>query len=160
MTVGNQLWLTAVVVGAVPVGVYFAFALGRTEWAGPLFEGYVREILAGRLWAKHGFAAETAAISGYMTVVRSLEVLGLFTVVAVAAIVGYLWRNLRLGGLAMENAGPDPSTPEEKLFPSDHGARMFRSGSVPPLPAWLDLLTLVLCATLGAAVGLLVTRGA
>jgi len=70
-----------------------------------------------------------------------------------AWVISDVWTRVRLRKAVITNAGPDPSTPEERRFPSDAITIKLQEMTVPPMPMWADISVILLCQLAGLFAG-------
>lgn len=135
--------------------VFFGSPIRREVVVGPSLQGYVSDHLQRLVSRQHVLAAILAVAVAFVSVYPRSWCLELLPAIAVGWPVGRWWSKLRMGKAYTESAGPEESVPEEKLFPSDRGARLMHIGYVPPLPVSIDLAFLAGCLSTGFLLGMI-----
>ncbi|MHB1001539.1 MAG: hypothetical protein ACYC27_20050 [Armatimonadota bacterium] len=140
-----------------PPVIYLFFKFRHTVYAGPWPDETVRDMLYERVKSKYGTAASVSAGIGLF--IGSLGASSWVLVDFIIALMigwpaGSFWSRYVMRNAEIKHAGPDPSVPDEKLFPSDHIAKHWYEGQVNPSPLWKDMLFLAASEIIGVLIGL------
>ena len=157
---GEELLFALLLILAVPPVVHFLLGLHRPIYVGSVPKGIVESVCLARVRFTHWLAGATAFGLGAMIVNYYSDTWFYMGVVVAGLLVGWAvsgsWTRLRARHSEYTQHGMPDVQEEGLLFPSDRFARSCAGAHVPPLPAWVNLLVLALCASLGTASGLLV----
>jgi hypothetical protein len=132
-----MLVLVAVLAGLAVLA--FRSDLSRPYRIGPLPDVLLRKHAARQIHL--GYLVDTALAIGFgvMGILPTMFLEALILGCILGWPISKVWTAIRMKGFTVTPAGPDPSTEEAALFPSDKLAMLLSEGYLPPFPMWCEI---------------------
>lgn len=156
----NRLLIILLLLVAVimPVTIYLACRLMRTEYASLWDKDTLIDMLQERVAAKYRLAAMISLGTGFF--IGSLGTFSwTFLDIAFGLIAGWpigsLWGQRDGHDVKIANEDIDPSVPGYQLSASDSAQRPYYEGRIEALPMWKDMSVMIAIQVIGTFIGFL-----